>query len=61
MKSLKKKLRKRKVPVEIIAARIANREMERETLGDGFHAKVKAVRNKKRYTRKAKHKGSAEE
>lgn len=61
MKSLKKKLRKRKVPVEIIAARIANREMERETLGDGFHAKVKAVRNKKRYTRMAKHKGGAEE
>ena len=55
-----KKTKKRKVPLEIIAARIANRELERERLGDGFHARVRCVKNKKRYTRKSKHKESIE-
>ena len=49
------------MPDGIIAARIAMRDMERETLGDGFHARTRAVRNKKRYSRKAKHPKSVEE
>ncbi|MBQ7279697.1 MAG: hypothetical protein IJR13_03090 [Bacteroidales bacterium] len=61
MKKLVKKKRGRKVPDGIIAARIAMRDMERETLGDGFHARTRAVRNKKRYSRKAKHPKSVEE
>ncbi|MBQ4377368.1 MAG: hypothetical protein II793_06710 [Bacteroidales bacterium] len=47
--------------MEIIAARIANRELERQSLGDGFHARVRAVRNRKRYTRKSKHKNADSE
>lgn len=47
--------------MEIIAARIANREMEREFLGDGFHVRVRAVRNRKRYTCKTKHKRNSDD
>ena len=61
MKKLIKKKKNRRVPDEIIAARMAMREMERETLGDGFHARTRMARNKKRYTRKAKHKNSDNE
>ena len=61
MKNLIKKKKNRRVPDEIIAARMAMREMERETLGDGFHARTRMARNKKRYTRKAKHKNSDNE
>ncbi|MBR1517827.1 MAG: hypothetical protein IJ620_06805 [Bacteroidales bacterium] len=54
------KKKKKKVPLQVLAARMANRELEQERLGSGFHAKDRAVRNKKRYTRKTKHKGCEE-
>lgn len=56
MKNKQQKKKRKKVPDNILAARIANRDIERMTLGDGFHAHSKQTRNKKRYTRKAKHK-----
>ena len=39
------------------AMKKANREAEQQMLGPGFHAKDKAHRSKKIYTRKNKHKG----
>ena len=44
----------------MIAVRKGNREAERELLGDGFHARTHVARNKKRYSRKAKHRGREE-
>ena len=60
MKNIKKKRRGRRVPDQIIAVRHANREIEQEMLGDGFHVRERAVKNKKRYTRKVKHKNNEE-
>ena len=57
---MKKKRGKKTIPPELLAARIANRELERDTLGDGFHARTRAKRNRKIYTRKKKHKDSPE-
>lgn len=55
-----KKKRKKKIPPELLAARIANRQLERELLGDGFHSRTRTRRNRKIYTRKQKHKDSSE-
>lgn len=55
-----KKKRKKKIPPELLAARIANRLLERELLGDGFHSRTCTRRNRKIYTRKQKHKDSSE-
>ena len=55
-----KKKRKKKIPPELLAARIANRELERELLGDGFHSRTHLRRNRKIYTRKQKHKDSSD-
>ena len=48
-----------KIPPELLAARIANRQLERENLGDGFHSRTRAKRSRKLYTRKAKHRNSS--
>ena len=55
-----KKKRKKKMPPELLAARIANRELERELLGDGFHSRTRTRCNRKIYTRKQKHAGNSE-
>ncbi len=55
-----KKKRKKKIPPELLAARIANRLLERELLGDGFHSRTRTRRNRKIYTRKQKHAGDSE-
>lgn len=46
---------KKKIPLELLAARKANREIERQLLGDGFHARTKIKKSKKVYSRKRKH------
>ena len=53
--------RKMKIPLEILAARKANREAERLLLGDGFHARTKIKKSKKVYCRKKKHPKHREE
>lgn len=58
-KALKKKRQRKKIPPELLAARIVNRQLERETLGDGFHSRTRAKRSRKLYTRKAKHRNSS--
>lgn len=45
----------KKVPLEILSARKANREIERLLHGDGFHARTKIKKSKKVYSRKRKH------
>jgi hypothetical protein len=55
-----KKKSKKKIPPELLAARIANRELERELLGDGFHSRTHLRHNRKIYTRKQKHKDSSD-
>lgn len=50
-----KKNKKRKLPAQILAVRKGNREAEREILGDGFHARTRTTKNKRLYSRKAKH------
>ena len=56
-----KRIRKSKSRITIDdfvkAMKKANREAEQQILGPGFHAKDKAHRSKKIYTRKNKHKG----
>ena len=52
--------KKRKIPPQLLAARKANREIERELLGDGFHARTRAVKNRKVYSRKRKHANKTE-
>lgn len=49
------KTQKKKIPLELIAARRANRETERILHGDGFHARTKIKKSKKVYSRKRKH------
>lgn len=44
--------KKKKVPDAMIAARRANRDIERETLGDGFHCRTRIQKSKKAYSRK---------
>ena len=46
---------KKRIPIELLAARRANREIERLLLGDGFHARTKIKKSKKIYNRKRKH------
>jgi len=53
--------RNRKVPLEILAARKANREIERILHGDGFHARTKIKKSKKVYSRKRKHLDKSED
>ncbi len=54
-----KKIRKSKTRITIDdfvkAMKKANREAEQQQLGPGFHAKDRAHRSKKVYTRKTKH------
>ncbi len=52
------KTQKKKIPLEILAARRANREIERLLLGDGFHARTRVRRSKKVYSRKIKGSGT---
>lgn len=47
--------RNKKVPLELLAARKANREIERLLHGDGFHSRTKIKKSKKVYSRKRKH------
>lgn len=46
---------KKKIPHELLAARRANREIERLLHGDGFHARTRIKKSKKVYSRKRKH------
>lgn len=57
-----KKIRKnRKVPIEILAARKANREIEQLLLGNGFHARTRIKKSKRVYCRKRKHRDLEED
>ena len=58
MKVIKKN---KKVPIEILAARKANRELEQLLFGEGFHSCTRIKRNKKTYCRKRKHANRTEE
>lgn len=53
--------RRKKVPIEILAARKANREIERILLGDGFHARTRIKKSKSVYCRKRKHRDLEED
>lgn len=57
---MKKRKKNKAIPLQLLAARKGNREAEKEVLGEGFHAKTKVVKNKKRYSRKKKHRFSEE-
>lgn len=52
---MKKSKKKGAIPLEILAARKANREIEQQMLGDGFHARTRIKKSKKSYSRKRKH------
>ena len=58
---MKPRKRNKKVPLEILAARKANREIEKLLLGDGFHARTRVKKSKKVYSRKRKHSKNTEE
>lgn len=58
---MKKFQRKKKIPLGILAARKANREIEQLLLGNGFHARVRVKKSKKIYCRKKKHNNQTEE
>ena len=47
--------KRKKIPVEMLAARKANREIERLLLGDGFHVRTRIKKSKRIYSRKSKH------
>jgi len=47
--------RNKKVPIELLAVRKANREIEHILLGDGFHSRTRIKKSKKVYSRKQKH------
>ena len=47
--------KKKHVPLELLAARRANREIERLLYGDGFNARTRIKKSKKVYSRKRKH------
>ena len=46
---------KKRIPIDLLAVRKANREIERLLYGDGFHARTKIKKSKKVYSRKRKH------
>ena len=52
---MKKSKKKWAIPLELLAARKANREIEQLLLGDGFHARTRIKQSKKVYCRKSKH------
>ena len=56
-----KRKKKRLIPLELLAARKANREIERLLFGDGFHARMRVKKSKKVYCRKKKHRKQQEE
>lgn len=56
--SKKKKKKWDQTEATIKGLRRANRELEFEVLGPGFHSKSKVWASKKEYKRKPKHKGS---
>lgn len=58
---MKKAKRNKKVPLEILAARRANRDIEQLLLGDGFHARARIMKSKKVYCRKRKHRDLEED
>jgi hypothetical protein len=58
---MKKFKRKKNLPLELLAARRANREIERILHGDGFHARTKIKKSKKVYSRKRKHRDNSED
>lgn len=53
---MKRKKKRSEIPLELLAARKANREIEQLLLGDGFHARSRIKKSKKLYCRKKKHK-----
>ena len=53
--------RRKKVPIEILAARRANREMEQLLLGNGFHVRTRIKKSKRVYCRKRKHRDLEED
>lgn len=53
--------KKRKVSLDILAARKANREIEYLLYGAGFHSRTKIKKSKKIYNRKRKHTNLTEE
>ena len=53
--------RKHKVPIQLLAVRKANREIEQLMLGNGFHARTRIKKSKKVYNRKRKHPKQSEE
>ena len=57
------KTRKRNinVPLELLAARKANREIDQLLLGNGFHAHTRIKKSKKLYSRKKKHPNRSDE
>lgn len=55
------KIVKKRASIEILAARRANREIERLLYGNGFHARTKIKKSKKVYCRKKKHRKQIEE
>jgi hypothetical protein len=58
---MKKKNQKSRLDDVIKAMRRGNREGQQELLGPGFHAINRVHRSKKTYTRKQKHKSTADE
>ena len=58
---MKNSKRNKKIPLELLAARRANREIERQLHGDGFHARTKIKKSKKVYSRKRKHRDNSED
>lgn len=57
---MKPRKKKSKVPIELIAVRRADREIDRMLHGDGFHARTRVKKSKKLYTRKRKHRNLPE-
>ena len=53
--------RRRKVPIEILAACKANREIEQRLLGNGFHVRTRIKKSKRVYCRKRKHRDLEED
>ena len=52
---MKKSKKKRTIPLELLAVRKANREIEHLLFGVGFHARTQIKKSKKVYCRKRKH------
>lgn len=58
---MKKSKKKGAIPLELRAARKANREIEQLLFGDGFHARTRIKKSKKVYCRKIKHQSQYKE